>query len=388
MKICFVGNYDPDRQESMNRFTEWLRQAVTKKSEQAEVLHPKAVMINLVGRNSPLAKWLGYIDKFILFPAYLRIHARLSRNKHVIYHVVDHSNAVYANCLPANRTLLTCHDVLAIRDGFGDPNAWCKSTPTGKLLQRWILKHLQKCPHIVFVSSATHDDYLRLPFLGKNRKKPQLRNVIHNGLNNGFTNVPREEALEILERNNIHLTTPFIFHIGSSLPRKNRIGILKAFEQFQTTHSSYQMVFAGASFSLQEQQTFKESGFKETQFLNVGRVSHDVLNALYSLAFAFVFPSFSEGFGWPIIEAQASGCPVIYANRTSLPEVAGDSGISCDPVSPKSICEALLQLIEPGVRDQMILSGCENIKRFNSQNTSDRYLEMYHNKSSQTHELH
>jgi glycosyltransferase involved in cell wall biosynthesis len=380
MRICYISNYTPDRQESMNRFVVWLSDAVMGKGEQAEVLHPKAITINLIGKRPPLAKWLGYIDKFILFPVYLGIYSRLPRNKHVIYHIVDHSNAFYASVLPWKRVLLTCHDVLAIRGGLGDPDAWCNASRTGKFFQRWILKHLQKCPHIVFVSNATRDDYLKLPDRKKDQHSQQQRDVIYNGLNNAFAKLAVTEISHRLEGTGIDPDQHFFFHIGSSLPRKNRCGIMKAFSQFSSNHSGYQLVFAGESFSEQEQQVFQELEFEPAQVISIGGVSLEVLNALYSATTALVFPSFSEGFGWPVIEAQACGCPVICSNATSLPEVVGEAGILCDAGSPQSIYDAMQKSILLETHAQLIAEGYKNLKRYEPQNTSKRYLALYRHK--------
>ena len=381
MRICYIANYPPDRQESMNRFANWLEQIMKEKGLQTEILRPKAIAIRLVGGKTPLAKWLGYLDKFVIFPCYLKWHGWREKNRDGVYHVVDHSNAQYSNYLPTDRTLLTCHDVLAIRGGLGDPEAYCKATSTGKILQRWILRHLQKCPHIVFVSEATHDDYLELPLEGK-RNVSQLRDVIYNGLNHPFSKIQEQEAISILEKNNISPKRPFFFHIGSSLPRKNRDGILRAFRMFLEDHPEYQMVFAGAPFSEIEQKVIDTQSLKGDNILNVGRITHEALNALYSLAAGFIFPSFSEGFGWPVIEAQSCGCPVVYGNRTSLPEIAGEGGIACNPASPESISSALDSLTDPVVHDQLVEDGYRNLKRFDSQGTSDRYLELYYRKTN------
>ena len=380
MRICYIANYPPDRQESMNRFADWLEQVMKGKGLETQILRPEAIAVRLVGGKTPLAKWLGYLDKFVIFPCYLKWHGWQEKNRDVIYHVVDHSNAQYSNYLPPDHTLLTCHDVLAIRGGLGDPEAYCQATSTGKILQRWILKHLQKCPHIVFVSEATHDDYLKLPLKGK-RNVSQLRDVIYNGLNHRFTRLQEQEAVSILEQNNISLKRPFFFHIGSSLPRKNRTGIIKAFRIFLEYHPEYQMIFAGAPFSEIEEKVINNQSLKEDCILNVGRVTHEALNALYSLATGFIFPSFSEGFGWPVIEAQSCGCPVVYGNRTSLPEIAGEAGVSCDPTSPESISSALVRLTDQAVCNQLVEDGYRNLKRFDARGTSDRYLELYYRKS-------
>ena len=96
----------------------------------------------------------------------------------------------------------------------------------------------------------------------------------------------------------------------------------------------------------------------------VGYVADEKLPTLYSGAQALVFPSLFEGFGLPILEAQACGCPVLTSNISSMPEVAGKGAIYVDPYDLKGIKYAMVKLQEKDYRLQLIKKGFENVKRF------------------------
>jgi glycosyltransferase involved in cell wall biosynthesis len=98
-----------------------------------------------------------------------------------------------------------------------------------------------------------------------------------------------------------------------------------------------------------------------------GRVSEDDLAGLYAAALATVYVPFFEGFGLPIVEAQASGCPVLTSNLSSLPEVAGGpaGALLCDPYQPTAIAEGLTQLNQDAtLRERLQAAGLANVARF------------------------
>ena len=107
----------------------------------------------------------------------------------------------------------------------------------------------------------------------------------------------------------------------------------------------------------------------------LGRVSDENLIRYYSNALAFVFPSFYEGFGIPVLEAQACGCPVLSSSSSSLPEVLGDSALFCDPNNVKEFTNAIKQIVDnEELRGRLVSSGYKNIKRFRWESSADKLL--------------
>ena len=104
---------------------------------------------------------------------------------------------------------------------------------------------------------------------------------------------------------------------------------------------------------------------KESRIKFLGRVSDVQLVKLYSNACAFIFPSFYEGFGIPVLEAQACGCPVISSNTSSLPEVLLDSAILCEPTDIQGMAKSMVTLVkEENMRNEYIRKGFINVARF------------------------
>jgi glycosyltransferase involved in cell wall biosynthesis len=105
-----------------------------------------------------------------------------------------------------------------------------------------------------------------------------------------------------------------------------------------------------------------------------GRVSDAELVQLYAAAQACAYVPYFEGFGIPIVEAQASGCPVITSNTSSMPEVAGPNGaLLVDPFDVADITEALIQLdTDPSLRQRLIAGGLENVQRFSWNQSADQ----------------
>jgi glycosyltransferase involved in cell wall biosynthesis len=109
--------------------------------------------------------------------------------------------------------------------------------------------------------------------------------------------------------------------------------------------------------------------------------NHRTLVALYSTCAAFVFPSLSEGFGWPVIEAQACGVPVIASSFNPLPEISGGAALHVDPGNPADFADAFLSLQNQIVRRELIRRGFENAKSFDRGRMTLAYLDLHLSKS-------
>src|SRR5258708_722987 len=110
MKILLIGNYIPDQQESMQRFANMLEVGLTQLGHEVRLIRPEPFFGKIRPSPEGFGKWLGYIDKFLLFPSRLRKAIAWAD----VVHICDHSDAFYTKYIQNKPHLVTCHDLLAV----------------------------------------------------------------------------------------------------------------------------------------------------------------------------------------------------------------------------------------------------------------------------------
>jgi glycosyltransferase involved in cell wall biosynthesis len=376
MKIILIGNYIQDRQESMERFAQMLHKGFCEAGYESEIWRPIVLLGTwFESTNSGLGKWLGYLDKWVIFPMLLRwriLNKSLS-NKAVRFHICDHSNAPYLKHLPPALTGITCHDVIAIRGGMGFVDSHQPASMFGKVLQKWILGNLKKSKLLAAVSQLTLNQLKELaPDYGVVQRNWQ---VIHNAFNADFKPIDKNRAYALIENVGIDIHVPYILHVGSNLPRKNKKLLLNMVIALGDQWKG-NICYAGKPIDEALSTHAKALGL-EHRVISVIKPDHSTLEALYTACDAFVFPSFSEGFGWPVIEAQACGTPVIASNVEPMPEVSGGAALHADPTKPEEYAHAFLSLNNEIVRNDLIKRGISNCDRFAPVKIIDSYLKLH-----------
>jgi hypothetical protein len=209
--ILLIGNYPLDRQQSMQRFAMMMLNGLTAAGVSAELIQPRPFFGRFRYAGKFFAKWLAYLDKFILFRPTL---AKKLRDRPALVHICDHSNAMYAKQTRGLPVVVTCHDLLAVRAARGEPTGYPASA-TGKLLQRWIVRSLEKAAGIACVSNATFQDAQRL--VPQKNGRPKLK-VIPLGLSYPYRQLPPGEARQRLaESFPVAPDASFVLHVGSNL---------------------------------------------------------------------------------------------------------------------------------------------------------------------------
>lgn len=173
------------------------------------------------------------------------------------------------------------------------------------------------------------------------------------------------ETVPLLERFHL-ISEEYLLYVGALQPRKNLICLMKAFEIFGRIHTSAKLVLAGEAAWMSERifRAYEEHPLRDRIVLT-GSISFEERALLYQHARIFVYPSLYEGFGLPILEAFSAGVPVICANNSSLPEVAGDAAIFFDATQSDELTEKLLSLWEnTSQRSILIQKGRERCKTF------------------------
>ena len=367
--VLLIGNYPADRQQSMQRFARMMLDGLTSAGVPAELIQPQPFLGRFRYAGRFVAKWLAYIDKFVFFPRRLRTKLKAVP---ALVHICDHSNAMYARYIRGVPVVATCHDLLAVRGALGEQTD-CPASFTGKLLQRWIISGLEAAAVISCVSQATLDDARRL--VTRRDGKPRLE-VISLGLNYSYRELPPHDArARWAEHSVLAPGIPFVLHVGSNLPRKNRAGVLRIFARCKDQWNGW-LVFAGEPLSEALRSLARQLDVLD-RVAEVPNATSELLEVLYNCATVLLFPSTFEGFGWPIAEAHACGCPVICTDREPMTEVAGGAALTHDIEDEAGFAADLLRLSNPAEREHWSAKGLENAKRFSSARMIARYCELY-----------
>lgn len=364
MKILLVGNYPHDRQESMARYVGMLGRGLTERGADVRVISP----VPLFGKIRPgmhgIAKWLGYMDKFLVFPFAMRKASSWAD----VVHVCDHSNAMYVAHAGGKPCVVTCHDMLAVRSALGEfemnPVKW-----TGRLLQRWIMRGMERATKVACVSETTKRELLRIGSIPEDNLV-----VVCNGLNYRYSPMAPASAADQVARFGIDPSARFFMHVGSDVWYKNRIGAVKIFCHIAAMEEKWRMVLVGAPPSQSLEEYIRKSGHSE-RIHCISGVDNEGLRALYSMSSGLIFPSLYEGFGWPIIEAQACGCPVITSNRPPMTEVGGEAAIYIDPENPIEAAETILAREESF--QKQVEGGFANASKFSANAMIDAFFNLY-----------
>ena len=365
LRVLLVGNYQFDGSTSMHIWGDALLRELHQLGINAKLIVPKPFLGRIKPSSTGLGKWLGYGDRFLLFPPVLRAAASQAD----VVHICDHGGAMYALRLPDKRVLVTCHDMLALRGALGELPDF-QPSPFGGFLQRWIRRGMRSADLIACVSHYTFADVRRILNEDGNLC------VVLNGLNYPFQPIPPAEVDARLAA--LHgIDHPFILHVGSSHKRKNREGVLRVFARV-AQGTDLKLVFAGQPLSANQSQLAHELGLDD-RVVQLVKPDVKLVEALYNRAVALLFPSRYEGFGWPPIEAQACGCPVVASDIPPLVEVVSASGVIRSLEDEAGMAESILRLAaDHEYRKEIRERGFENVRsRFQTTRMMEQYVSLY-----------
>jgi glycosyltransferase involved in cell wall biosynthesis len=264
------------------------------------------------------------------------------------------------------KTLLTVHDLSFMRHPQG---AW----PS---LRNWLNKvvprSLARADHVLADSEHTKRDLIELFSLSADNIT-----VVGAGVEPRFqllTDITQRDAVRARYR----LPEKFILGLGTLEPRKNFVGLIQAFED-SPVRETHHLVIGGGKGWLYEEifATAAASPMAERIHL-IGFVADEDLPLLYNLADVFAYPSHYEGFGIPVIEAMACGTPVVCADNSCLPEVAGQAAMLVKATDKAALAAALYTLVtDMTARQQAIERGLQQARQFTWEAAAQRLLQVY-----------
>jgi glycosyltransferase involved in cell wall biosynthesis len=264
----------------------------------------------------------------------------------------------------ATRTILTVHDLSFVR---------APETASPRLkrhLDRVVPRSVARADHILADSQATKDDLISLY-----RTPAEKITVLYSGVEARFAPVRDERALRAVRARYGIGAAPYVLSVGTVQPRKNYVRLIEA----MCTLPDHHLVIAGGRGWLEGpiHAAARHPGVCGRVHF-IGFAADADLPALYSAADVFAYPSLYEGFGLPILEAMACGVPVVAANTSSLPEVAGDAALLVDPTSTDELAGALCRVLtDRALRAELCRRGFAQARRFSWDAAADQLQAIY-----------
>jgi glycosyltransferase involved in cell wall biosynthesis len=225
--------------------------------------------------------------------------------------------------------------------------------------RNWFPRFARKARRIATVSQYSKDD-----IVARYGIPPDRIDVVHNGVGEAFSPLAPEEKVKARQR--WAQGAQYFICVGSLHPRKNIGALLKAFDHVASTDPDVRLVIVGASFWWDARmKTAWDALVHKDRVTFTGRLEQRDLREALGGALALAFVSYFEGFGIPVAEAMRCGVPVVAARATSLPEVAGEAAVYCDPFDPRDIARAMDTVKQDAaLRAHLSAIGLERAKRF------------------------
>lgn len=224
----------------------------------------------------------------------------------------------------------------------------------------FVPRFLRRVEQVITVSNFTKADIVRRYAIPEDKIE-----VVYNGCREGFQAMPPAVQSEV--RAKYAGGAPYFFYVGAVHPRKNIHRLIQAFDQFKAATGAPHQLLIGGRFAWQTgliKSTYDQATYQSDIHL-LGYLSETELFRLMGSADCFVYLSIFEGFGLPVLEAFHAEVPVITANRSSLPEVAGDAALLVEPEDIAAIVAAMRRVIEdPAFAAELVEKGRKQRERF------------------------
>jgi glycosyltransferase involved in cell wall biosynthesis len=329
---------------------------------------PRAFGRVLRGRTGRNADRL--MARHLAYPRWLRRHARGMD----LYHVADHSYAHLVHALPAERTVVTCHDLDAFRsllDPAREPRpAWFRA------MSRRVLSGLQRAAFVVCDSDAVHAELLSFGVLPPDRVAT-VPLPAHPDFSPQPDAAADAEAARLLGPANGNID---LLHVGSTVARKRIPLLLKAFAEVAPVVPGVRLVRVGGPLEPEQRRIAQEHEILD-RIVQVPFVERRTLAAIYRRAALVVYPSEREGFGLPLVEAMACGATAVASDLGVFREVAADAVQYVTRDDPdgwaEAIGDAIDRLASPAARAQARATALRRAERFTLAAYADSIAKIY-----------
>jgi glycosyltransferase involved in cell wall biosynthesis len=366
--------------QSMPRFARMLQSSFEALGHEVKMLAPTPRFHKLfVGHR--YAKWGGYIDQYLIFPRQVR-KALAAASPDTMFVFADQALGPWMPLVEDRPHVVHVHDLLNLRSALGAGPGYVTSF-SGRVYQKYIRRGFRKAHHFISVSKKTRDDLHRYGGV-----EALTSEVVYNGLNYPYSPMTESAAFEKLRAAGFPAAPGgMILHVGGGQWYKNKRGLIALYSHYAAKVAAPLPLWCigpepGAGIARQIAE-IPPAG----RVLFFQNLDNATLQAAYSYARVFLFPSFGEGFGWPLIEAQACGCPVITTDEPPMNEVAGVAARYIPRLQPTADIDAWasqgatvlqeLLALSAAERARVVQLGREWVGRFDAANAITRYLEIY-----------
>jgi glycosyltransferase involved in cell wall biosynthesis len=302
--------------QSMPRFALMLEEAYKARGHEVQVWSPPARVYALLSKGR-FSKWAGYIDQYIFFPLWVRKQVKLQPVE-TLYVFCDQALGPWVPLVKNKPHVVHVHDLLALRSALGEvPEN--HTSYSGCIYQRYIRQGFQQARYFISISKKTRNDLHRF-----GEVSPNISEVVYNGLNYPYVPTHFEEGMQQLKNAGLKVQAEgMLLHVSGYQWYKNVTGIVRIYAHYaQSCENPLPLWLVGPHVDAKLQAALDEVP-QQGEVLFFYDMNNNLLQAAYSLSRAFLFPSHAEGFGWPIIEALACGCPVITTGEPPMNEVGG-----------------------------------------------------------------
>ena len=329
-------------------------------------------------RQAPDIEWLLYQNgrqhlsapQRILWESF-EIPARLRQDKPNLLYSPGFAPPMWS---PAP-SVVTVHDLI----GMAFP---ANQTPvSGFYWSKWLPSAVRRARRVVASSEWTKRDierFLKIP-------ADKIR-VVPLGVDPSFRKLEDRSQIRVALKQH-GISRPFFMNVSTLEPRKNHLRLLQAYESMKQQkyggQCPFMLVLIGKDGGAEtELRAFVKEKELASDVLFLGYVRQEELVCLYNAALGYIMVSLYEGFGLPVLEAMSCGLSGVCSDRTSLPEVAGETGMLVDPENPGAIGEAMVRLAENnGQREALSKAAYVRSRLFSTEQTAREMIEIFRNES-------
>lgn len=289
----------------------------------------------------------------------------LEKHKPELFHGLSHELPPHIERLGV-KTVVTIHDLIFMRYPQYFSRIDCK------IYEKKFRYACQVADVILAICEQTKKDVVEFFDIPEEKVR-----VVYQSCSPIFYETLSFKDLEKIRRK-YFLPFKYLLYVGSLIERKNLLTLFEAMALTQTMSDVPLVIIGeGAAYKKRLKAKAEQLGISH-KIIFLPNVPTEDLPALYQASTLFIYPSFFEGFGIPIVEAMNSGTPVITSQGSCFPEVGGDAALYVDPQEPQSIADAIMNVLEnPTLREEMIAKGKIYVQKFHQEKTSQSLIELY-----------